>query len=79
MQARARLDFSGKTTTDILELWQDRDLPLELKEKMSQWLMLADKEKYAPAKGEPGDILRLTTEIKNFMKKINGSNRAEAR
>jgi hypothetical protein len=63
----------GRTTRDIADDLEKSEIELEHKEKLSAWLILADKEKYAPHAGEPGDIIRLTTEMEKYFQDLNKS------
>jgi hypothetical protein len=60
---------AGKTTSVLLNELQNLDLLAGDKEKLSCWLTLAEKEKYAPSGGAPGDTIRLSTEIESFFKR----------
>ena len=64
-----KLDVTGKTTHLILERLNELDIPQERKKRIAAWLEQADKEKFAPGGGSPGDVLRLMTEIENFFEK----------
>jgi len=63
----------GRTTQDIAEDLENSDIEIEHKEKLKAWLILADKEKYAPHAGEPGDTIRLTTEMEKYFQDMNKS------
>jgi hypothetical protein len=41
-------------------------MPAGDKDKVKGWLTIAEKEKYAPMGGSPGDILRLSAELESF-------------
>jgi hypothetical protein len=60
------LSVTGKTTRLILEELDELDIALERKQKIAQWLELAERGKFAPGGGSPGDVLRLVTEIDSF-------------
>jgi hypothetical protein len=64
-----KLDVTGKTTLLIIEELSELDIPQERKKKIASWLEHAEKEKFAPGGGSPGDVLRLVTEIENFFEK----------
>ncbi|PKK84808.1 MAG: hypothetical protein CVT49_01240 [candidate division Zixibacteria bacterium HGW-Zixibacteria-1] len=63
------LNLSGKTTQLMLAEMEPLEMPVVLKEKIGQWLMQADKEKFAPGTGSPGDVVRLATEIDDIFRK----------
>jgi len=63
MENKYGLNLSGKTTQLIMEEIDAVEMPELRKEKINQWLQQADKEKFAPGTGAPGDVLRLATEI----------------
>ncbi|UCD94625.1 MAG: hypothetical protein JSU69_00825 [Candidatus Zixiibacteriota bacterium] len=64
-----KLDVTGKTAKLILEGLNELDIPMERKEKIAAWLENAEREKFAPGGGSPGDVLRLVTEIESFFEK----------
>ena len=63
MENKYNLNLSGKTTPLIIEEIVAVEMPELRKEKIGQWLTQADREKFAPGTGSPGDVLRLATEI----------------
>ncbi len=63
------MELTGRATSDILTEIDKAEIPLEAKGQLSQWLSLADKEKYAPSGGAPGDIIRLVTDLENYFMK----------
>jgi hypothetical protein len=77
--SKYRIDVAGKTVGVILEELDSSEIPDDRKEKISAWLTLAEKEKFAPGGGLPGDIPRLYTEMDNFFRKIDEANRTEAK
>ncbi len=64
---------TGRTTRDIADDLEKSDMEPERKEKLGTWLILADKEKYAPHAGKPGDTIRLTTEMEKYFQDLNKS------
>ncbi len=70
-----KYDFSttGKTSVHITEYLENRQMDMEHREKLIKWLSTAEKEKYAPLAGEPGDTIRLATEIENHFRNLNKS------
>lgn len=77
IEAKYGIEASGKTNQMVLAALETSQFPVEQKEKFSGWLALADKEKFAPSAGTPGDIIRLYTEIESFMSKYITSNKSE--
>jgi len=66
MEKKYGISGVGRATSDILAEIEKAEIPLEDKERLSEWLTLADKEKYAPSSGTPGDIIRLSADLENF-------------
>lgn len=66
MEKKYGISGAGRATSDILSEMEKAEIPLESKEQLSIWLTLADKEKYAPSGGTPGDIIRLITDLEIF-------------
>lgn len=79
MENEYELETAGKTTQLILEEFEALEIPIDRKEEVVGWLTQAEKEKFAPGTGSPGDVLRLTGEIESFFQKINISDRSEAK
>lgn len=69
LESNYGLALSGKTTQLILKDMEPLEMPAEIKEKIGQWLLQADKEKFAPGTGAPGDVIRLATEIEDIFRK----------
>jgi len=61
------IETSGQTAEVVSGQVEKLEISLNEKEKISVWLIRAEKEKYAPFGGEPGDIIRLISEIENYM------------
>ena len=70
IQNKFDIKTTGKTAELILSDIDKLEIPADDKEKISAWLSRAEKEKYAPFEGEPGDIIRLITELENFFNKL---------
>lgn len=64
------IETSGQTAVIISGHLEKLEISLNEKEKISGWLIRAEKEKYAPFGGEPGDIIRLISELENFFNDI---------
>lgn len=62
---------SGMMPQDVMAALDEKEMPPGEKDKLSGWLTLADREKFAPGGGEPGDTIRLITEIENHMQTLD--------
>ena len=60
------ISYSGRTAKAVAEDIDQLEIPAGEKERLVAWLTQAEKEKYAPFGGDPGDLLRLTTELEKF-------------
>ncbi len=69
MERKYGLVTAGKATSAVLNEMERIEFPAGGRERISEWLALADKEKYAPIEGAPGDIIRLIAELENFFRK----------
>jgi hypothetical protein len=69
LENRYQLESAGKSAEAIIAELERFDMSVGDKEKITGWLIAADKEKYAPIGGSPGDILRLSTELESFFGK----------
>jgi len=69
LERKYDLELSGKTTQLVVEQLETVDMPVVMKENISNWLTQADREKFAPGAGSPGDVLRLATEIDKTFRK----------
>jgi hypothetical protein len=75
---RFGMETAGKTMSTIKEAVSALDIAVNHQEKIIQLLEMAESEKFAPRQGEPGDILRLCTELENHFSNINNRNISEA-
>jgi len=66
-----QIGSAGKTTVVILRELNEKEIPLDFKEKLADYLARCETEKFAPSQGEPGDIIRLSNEIENLFKNVN--------
>ena len=71
IESKYTINTSGQTAEVISGHLEKLKISADEKEKISFWLIRAEKEKYAPFGGEPGDIIRLITELENFFGDIN--------
>lgn len=73
------LKTAGRTASEIVGDLASSPMPDTMKEKMAAWLLQAEREKYAPLPGEPGEVLRLVTEMENLFEQILNNDKAEAK
>jgi BatD DUF11 like domain len=69
LERKYGLVTAGKSTSAVLNEMERIEFPAGERENISGWLTMADKEKYAPIEGAPGDIIRLIAELENFFRK----------
>ncbi|MCP4634023.1 MAG: hypothetical protein GY855_13945, partial [candidate division Zixibacteria bacterium] len=67
VKLKYKIETSGQTSKIVSDRLEKLEIPISEKEKLSGWLIHSEKEKYAPFGGEPGDIIRLISEIENFL------------
>jgi len=77
IEKKYRLTTTGKTAAAISDEMEKLDIPIAQKEKLTGWLTQAETEKFAPMAGTPGDIIRLITEVENYFRKTDVSNKSE--
>ncbi len=70
LNAKYQIDVSGRSTDMIVADLEKTDLSLHAREKISGWLMRAEKEKYSPLVMAPGESLRLESEVRELFEKI---------
>jgi len=78
LESKCSIKTAGRTAAEILGDCETANLSDDLKSRFNIWLTMAEKEKYAPLPGEPGDMIRLATEIENLFEKKLNLNKAEA-
>ncbi|UCD17932.1 MAG: hypothetical protein JSV44_03230 [Candidatus Zixiibacteriota bacterium] len=78
-ERKHHIPTGGKMLQDIFNAMEAAEVPVDEKGKLSGWLSLADREKFSPGGGEPGDTIRLITEIENHMHDIKKRGKSEAR
>ncbi len=79
IEKKYQLSTAGKTAAAISDEMEKLDISVGLKEKLTGWLTQAETEKFAPLAGSPGDIIRLISELENYFRKIDVSNKSEAK
>jgi len=77
LEKKYNQNLSGQTADDIISNFEEIEISLDIKEKLTVWLTKAEKEKFAPMGGEPGDIIRLIAELEKFFKKNEISDKSE--
>ena len=70
IEAKFSIATSGQNAEKIADNIDKLEISINEKEKISGWLIQSEKEKYAPFGGEPGDIIRLISELENFFNDI---------
>lgn len=61
-----KIDVSGKSAEKITQAIQAANLPEASKEKLTGWLLRADREKFSPLPPAPGETIRLEAELRQF-------------
>ncbi len=70
IKLKYNIEISGQNAEKISGQIDKLEISANYKEKISGWLIQSEKEKYAPFGGEPGDIIRLISELDNFFNDI---------
>nr|MBN2276747.1 hypothetical protein [candidate division Zixibacteria bacterium] len=68
LESKFGIKTAGKTTALILANLEKTDMPPERQEKIAGWLKQAEQEKFAPGRGTPGDVMRIITEVDDFLR-----------
>lgn len=68
IEKQYQLDLLGLTLEAIVSRINALEIAEDDKSRLAKWLKMAEKEKFAPGTGSPGEALRLATEIENFVK-----------
>jgi hypothetical protein len=71
LSAAYKVETINKAPEEICEAVKSLKAPAGFNEKMTGWLIQADKEKFAPGSGTPGDTVRLANEIENYFQKTD--------
>jgi hypothetical protein len=77
IESKYNINTSGQTAEVISGNLEKLEISADEKEKISFWLIHSEKEKYAPFEGEPGDIIRLITELENYFGSINAKEKSK--
>jgi len=64
------LATSGRTSAAIIGALESIEIGLDTRDKLAGWLAQAEKEKYAPSGGEPGDTIRMITELEEYFQRL---------
>ncbi|RKX26816.1 MAG: hypothetical protein DRP45_02570 [Candidatus Zixiibacteriota bacterium] len=65
-----QINLSGKSAEAIAEELATTTLSPVAKEKISGWLIRAEKEKFAPVASTPGEVIRLEAEVRDLFEKM---------
>jgi hypothetical protein len=71
------LEVLNQTAENIVAKLENIEMPINDRDKISNWLIKSEKEKYAPFGGEPGDIIRLTAELEKYFEKRDINDKSE--
>lgn len=69
LRNRYNLEPSGTSADEIITSLQETNLTDAQKEKISDWLIRAEKEKFSPVEAAPGETIRLESEVRDFFEK----------
>ena len=69
LKNRFNLEPAGPGAEDIVISLQATSLSDAQKEKISSWLIRAEKEKFSPVAAAPGETIRLESEVREFFEK----------
>jgi len=78
IEKKYNLRVANQTAEIIVGKLSETDIPEAEKEKISHWLIKAEKEKFAPFGGEPGEVIRLAAELEKHFGKKDISDNSEA-
>ncbi|MFZ5981619.1 MAG: hypothetical protein ACOYVF_13410 [Candidatus Zixiibacteriota bacterium] len=70
LEEEYHLELAGKPSQEIIEALNKVSMDGSQKGQISGWLMRAEKEKYSPVAGAPGETIRLESELRGFFEKI---------
>jgi len=65
-----KLELAGKPSQVIIDELNKISMDGSQKGQISGWLMRAEKEKFSPVAGAPGETIRLESEIRSFFENI---------
>jgi hypothetical protein len=60
------IEIQALKSDELLEKLNNADITKAQAVKMHKWLTQAEKDKYSPISSQPGEVVRLVTEIKQF-------------
>jgi hypothetical protein len=64
-----RIDIKGLNSEELFDNLNSTELTSAQIERIHKWLTQAERDKYSPISSQPGDVVRLVTEIKHFFEK----------
>lgn len=70
LNAQYGIDVSHRTAEEIADSIKNLNLSAADKEKLTEWLLRADREKFTPLPPMPGETIRLETEIRQFFENL---------
>jgi len=79
LESKYLIEVKGKTVQTVINSIEEQEISFDNKERIVEILKQSDLEKFAPSRGEPGDILRLCAELESYFGKINDNNISEAK
>ncbi|HUV31229.1 MAG TPA: BatD family protein [Acidobacteriota bacterium] len=65
-----QLDLANRTADEVAAALEDTNVSQAHREKIVGWLTRAEKEKYSPVTGAPGETVRLEAELREFFEKM---------
>jgi hypothetical protein len=70
LRAKYNLQSSGKAIEAIVAELEQVETGRSEKDKLTEWLTRAEREKFAPVAVAPGEVLRLESEIREFFERL---------
>ena len=69
LKNRFGIEPSGQAAENVVAALQTTNMTDAQKEKISNWLIRAEKEKFIPVAAAPGETIRLESEVREFFEK----------
>jgi hypothetical protein len=70
IESKYNLTLAGKSVDGVVAEVEQIDTGRSDKDKLSEWLSRADREKFSPVAAAPGEVMRLESEIREFFEKL---------
>lgn len=67
---RYDLNLSGRTAEAVILEFENSEATAAVKEKITSWLLQAEKEKFSPVAAVPGEVMRLESEVRSFFENM---------